>query len=196
MKALTVLQPWASAIALGAKRIETRHWSTKYRGPLLIHAGKSRAFVPREIQGFGSNERSQIGYPVLGMLGLWDQFHDDTLPLGAIVAVARLVTVLPLDGFSVGCYYRVWDEHELDGTPLEETPPRTEFTFQEQALGDFSPGRYGWVLADVRPLAQPIPWKGAQGLFDVPTGQLIQIWKEQGLSDEAIVELFPQEVRS
>lgn len=40
MKALTLWQPWASLVACGAKRYETRGWSTKYRGPLLICAAK------------------------------------------------------------------------------------------------------------------------------------------------------------
>jgi hypothetical protein len=40
MKAISLWQPWASAIALGWKKNETRHWSTDYRGPLLIHAAK------------------------------------------------------------------------------------------------------------------------------------------------------------
>lgn len=39
MLALTVLQPWAWAIAHGDKRVENRRWSTRYRGPLAIHAG-------------------------------------------------------------------------------------------------------------------------------------------------------------
>lgn len=39
--ALTVLQPWASLIALDEKQFETRSWSTPYRGTLVIHAGKS-----------------------------------------------------------------------------------------------------------------------------------------------------------
>ncbi len=38
MKALTLCQPWASLVALGHKRIETRCWETKYRGTLAIHA--------------------------------------------------------------------------------------------------------------------------------------------------------------
>lgn len=38
MKALSILQPWASLVVLGHKRIETRSRDTKYRGPLLIHA--------------------------------------------------------------------------------------------------------------------------------------------------------------
>jgi hypothetical protein len=41
MKALTVCQPWAWALIYGPKRIENRTWHTTYRGPLLIHAGKS-----------------------------------------------------------------------------------------------------------------------------------------------------------
>lgn len=40
MKALTVLQPFAGLIACGEKTIETRTWPTKYRGRLLICAGK------------------------------------------------------------------------------------------------------------------------------------------------------------
>lgn len=40
MKTLTLIQPWATLIMIGAKKIETRSWSTKYRGPIAIHAGK------------------------------------------------------------------------------------------------------------------------------------------------------------
>ena len=41
VRALTLHQPWASLIALGVKRIETRSWSTSCRGPLWIHAGRT-----------------------------------------------------------------------------------------------------------------------------------------------------------
>lgn len=41
MKVLTIKQPWASLIMSGYKRFEFRSWRTKYRGELLIHAGKS-----------------------------------------------------------------------------------------------------------------------------------------------------------
>ena len=41
MKVLTVKQPWATLIIQGDKRFEFRSWQTKYRGELLIHAGKS-----------------------------------------------------------------------------------------------------------------------------------------------------------
>ena len=40
MKVLTIRQPWATLIMQGDKRFEFRSWRTKYRGELLIHAGK------------------------------------------------------------------------------------------------------------------------------------------------------------
>ena len=40
MKVLTIKQPWATLIMEGYKRFEFRSWQTKYRGDLLIHAGK------------------------------------------------------------------------------------------------------------------------------------------------------------
>lgn len=39
MKALTIRQPWADAIAHGEKRIENRSRRTNYTGTVLIHAG-------------------------------------------------------------------------------------------------------------------------------------------------------------
>lgn len=45
MKALTVCQPYAELIARGLKPIENRTWPTAYRGPLVIHAGKSREWM-------------------------------------------------------------------------------------------------------------------------------------------------------
>lgn len=40
MKVLTIKQPWATLIMQENKRFEFRSWQTKYRGELLIHAGK------------------------------------------------------------------------------------------------------------------------------------------------------------
>ena len=42
MKALTLYQPYAAAIALGLKKYETRSWATSYRGPLAIHTSVKR----------------------------------------------------------------------------------------------------------------------------------------------------------
>lgn len=41
MKVITIKQPFATLIAEGYKEYEFRTWKTKYRGDILIHAGKS-----------------------------------------------------------------------------------------------------------------------------------------------------------
>jgi len=46
MKALCLKQPWANRIASGEKTIETRTWSTRYRGELLIVASKKPNIPP------------------------------------------------------------------------------------------------------------------------------------------------------
>jgi hypothetical protein len=48
LMALTICQPYAHLIARGEKRIENRTWPTAYRGPLVIHAGKSREWLNGE----------------------------------------------------------------------------------------------------------------------------------------------------
>jgi hypothetical protein len=39
IRGLTIRQPWAELILRGRKPYELRSWETRYRGPLLIHAG-------------------------------------------------------------------------------------------------------------------------------------------------------------
>lgn len=40
MKVITLKQPWATLVAEGIKQYEFRSWQIKYRGNILIHAGK------------------------------------------------------------------------------------------------------------------------------------------------------------
>lgn len=49
MRALSVLQPWATLIILGAKRFETRDWQTVHRGPLAVHASRKFPARAREL---------------------------------------------------------------------------------------------------------------------------------------------------
>jgi len=76
MKALSLTQPWATLVALGAKRCETRSWSTPYRGELAIHASKG---YPRWAQACAHEFRA------LGYLP-----PDEPLPLGVVVAIVEL----------------------------------------------------------------------------------------------------------
>lgn len=47
-------------------------------------------------------------------------------------------------------------------------PLPDEITAREMMMGDYSRGRWAWILADPRPLAEPIPWRGALGLWTLP----------------------------
>lgn len=40
MKVITIKEPWATLIKEGYKEYEFRTWKIKYRGDILIHAGK------------------------------------------------------------------------------------------------------------------------------------------------------------
>ena len=49
MKAITLTQPWATLVAMGAKQVEPRSWSTAYRGQIAIHAAKGYPKEAREL---------------------------------------------------------------------------------------------------------------------------------------------------
>src|SRR6185295_8909015 len=83
MKAITLTQPWATLVALGIKRIETRSWSTSHRGPLAIHAAKNWSSEDRD---FARQLELRHVLP-----------EDVELPHGAVVATALLVDVLSTD---------------------------------------------------------------------------------------------------
>lgn len=170
MKALTLTQPWASLVVLGVKRIETRSWSTKYRGPLAIHAGARQVHHGK--------------YFMLGRIartaGLIDveaeaEFRAMALPLGAVVATCQLVDVVPITGsghgYPDGAQSRV-GEYPHDGPlvhqqgglwltgPIELTGGAPTHIESERPFGDFTAGRFAWLLADIEPLEKPVPAKG------------------------------------
>lgn len=47
VKAITIWEPYASAIANGLKKYETRTWKTNYRGKVAIHASIKKLDTPR-----------------------------------------------------------------------------------------------------------------------------------------------------
>lgn len=74
----------------------------------------------------------------------------DSLPRGAAIGTVRLV----------GCV--LFDErHERWQRPEGEWI----LTDRERSLGDFTAGRYGWLLASPEEFAEPVPVKGALGLW-------------------------------
>lgn len=190
MKALTVRQPWASLIALGVKTVETRSWSTKYRGPLAIHAGMTRPpmmhLPPTQFTRIAAKwdavdahnrrcwfvidtitdpahqrphrcdirdrvpKRSTTPTLFFPSAGPHEKRNPEKpeytdsmyLPLGAIVTTCNLVDVVAIDG----------------SLPAEISTDQIPF-------GDWSPGRYGWLLDDISPCAS-VPARGRQGLWE------------------------------
>lgn len=143
MKALTLTQPWASLVACGAKTIETRSWRTPYRGPVAIHAAKG---FPADAKDFSRCIRLSV---------LFGPHYE--YPLGVIVATARIVACIPT--------------RELPETRrIIEVDPAARctsfpFTDQERMFGNYDPGRWAWLLADIV-ATQHIPAKGALGLWE------------------------------
>ncbi len=179
-RVLTVRQPWATLIATGRKRIETRSMPTKYRGPVLIHAGAlspSRTGWPGPNPVIGNDRSGWLIGDVIGRDGLT---NPRDLPLGAVIAVADLVDCLPI-GYcqDAGRYHLCTNGGGLNAhCPLDERwdDGETEHDHDDQLpYGDFTHGRFGWMLDNVRPLATPIPWKGALGLRHAPAELLDQI---------------------
>lgn len=76
MKVLTIKQPWATLIMQGDKRFEFRSWQTKYRGDLLIHAGK----------GIDKEAAKRL-----------KKYLPDELPIGKILGKVKLVDCIKCD---------------------------------------------------------------------------------------------------
>ena len=87
MKAISLWQPWATLMAEGFKRNETRHWTTNYRGPLLIHAAKRM----EPLTLLMSQLLTPIGYKE------WNDF-----PCGAIVCELELVDCIKTSKYIPG----------------------------------------------------------------------------------------------
>lgn len=77
MKAITILEPWATLICEGKKTIETRNWDTLYRGKILIHASKRK--MPDE-----TYEKY-----------LLDNFVEHNTHPGCIIGEVELIDIIP-----------------------------------------------------------------------------------------------------
>lgn len=150
MKVISLLQPWASLVVIGAKKIETRSWNTKYRGPLLIHASKKK--IP-ELRSLLCSWNFDAAFHSLG--GTMSPGSNLELPLGSIIGMVHLDNCRPTDSFTVA---------ELD-TKVWHPDGRTSY-YTERQLGDYSPGRYGWLLSNPHSFSHHIPVKGSLGLWE------------------------------
>ena len=159
MKAITLHEPWATLIACGAKKIETRDWApprSLIGERIAIHAArrepgagnlqllKTLSEMP---SGYGQNRHGVI-------------FERDA-PLGCVVATAILADYGKVDHIS---------GRSASGGVLvhvEDSKLGHDRWVVEDAYGDFSLGRYLWYLEDVKVISPAVPAKGHQGFWNV-----------------------------
>jgi activating signal cointegrator 1 len=79
-RAISLWQPWASLWIAGPKLHETRHWPTKYRGRLYVHAAK-RPIRRAEL----SPELIEICEEEFG------EAFTKALPLGQVIGIVNLI---------------------------------------------------------------------------------------------------------
>ena len=157
VKAASLWQPYPTLIALRQKHNETRSWETDYRGPLAIHATKR---FPRETQELCLHNPS---FSVLYEAG-YKAFEK--FPTGAVVAIAMLTAI-----------YKVCEIGMLRSGPyIGDKPKRLPLPGNtERAFGDYSKGRFIWVLEHVLTLPAPIPAKGGQRLWNWSEREFVPI---------------------
>lgn len=144
MKAITIKQPWASLIALGEKKIETRSWKTSYRGTILIHAGK------------GIEKSICSDEPFCSVLKQHEIETYNDFPLGMIIAKADLID----------CIEITWNNNVkcIAGDEKGNVIARNNEWF----FGGYDceeEKRFAWILENVK-LINPIPAKGQLSLWN------------------------------
>lgn len=135
IRGLSLWQPWASLVALGVKRIETRSRSTSWRGLLAIHATRQ---VPDDVVALA--RAPGVFRDILREVGLAD---PAAWPMGQILAVTSIATV----------------------DPTEVVKVDLRVSARELALGNYRRGRYAWRLGAVARLRVPLRYRGRQSLF-------------------------------
>lgn len=149
LRCLTIHQPWASAIAVGPKRIENRgvHPPFGLIGNMLgIHAGK-------RVDGDGLIACRELGFEI----------DPDAMPIGGIIAVARV------DGWVTS------RDFTLAGGP--QSHERIAGLRQDPWFNP-QPWNVGWVLSDVVALPTPVPCRGMQDVWWPTDGVVRNIFEQ------------------
>jgi activating signal cointegrator 1 len=145
MKALSLWQPWASLWCSDRKVHETRHWPTRFRGLLLVHAAK------RFEKGFDHDD--PLALILRAEFGVGWQTR---LPTGALIGAVKIIAC----------------KRTEDVTSKWAPEPVPISRWDDYQCGDFADGRFAFERGQFCRFDRPIPWRGAQGFFEVPDGVL------------------------
>ena len=137
MKAFTVYQPYAYAIIAGLKLNETRPRRTNIRGRVAVHAAKLDAWKSGILE---AGTMPEIEKMLSDHQGTGNRAAH--LVYGAVLGTVEIVDCVPVE--------------EIIHTLSE----------REKALGDYSPGRFAWVLRNPVAFSTPVPAKGKQGWWN------------------------------
>lgn len=107
MRVLSIRQPYAWLIIAGLKPVENRTRPLRYRGPLLIHAGRKRAATPlSEIERSFGVRIPEHGLRFGGIVGIVELVDCVTAhpsrwfegPFGLVLRDPRPLSFIPMAG--------------------------------------------------------------------------------------------------
>jgi hypothetical protein len=141
--AISLMQPWASAVLFFGKDVENRSkWPFKYRGPVIIHASKSGPYK-EDLQRFVELARED-GATDEDLADISaDSYPGGLFPQGCILGIANLTDV-----------FQKGDSIPKDN-PLNESP----WKFKDAGY---------WLYLENATVVHPVAFKGFVGLFKVP----------------------------
>lgn len=144
---LNMWQPWASLVAHGRKKIETRAWPW-HRCPTVVAIYATKAWSGRPADEYPHLCQTDPFAPVLIECGYRTV---EAIPTGKMIALARIDA-------SVKTADLAWGREPA-------RPYLHLMTPHEFAFGDYAAGRYGFVLGAVHRLEEPIEARGRQGVW-------------------------------
>lgn len=161
-------QPYATFICPGPtqepiKTIETRDHLTQMRERILICAAKRRPDEDDVIGDWTVHEMSNRSWTVT------DSHNEGrlTVPLGAALGVATIVGCLDTtDIWWIDVEQYADDDEDEEHCHLAGWGRNGDSFWvdhSQRPYGNYTPGRYGWLLDDIISFPQPIPVKGRQG---------------------------------
>jgi activating signal cointegrator 1 len=147
VKALPLNQPWATLVAIGAKRIETRGYPPRRLG---LHVGQRIAIYATK--GLGPEQTAA-------------EFVErcESEHFRQALAGARIVTPADLPRGAIVCTCKIAAAEQMTLTWIDTIDER------ERAFGYYASGRWAWTLTGVDRLEPPPPaTTRQQGAFDWP----------------------------
>lgn len=174
--ALTIREPYATLVVINQKRIETRGWPAPKAligQRIAIHAAKRKPTEGEQVGDWTVHEMADSSWRMYLNDDDARSLADDSeaLPLGCVVATAQLDACLPITGSNDAGYDEFICPNIYDQLTLYrfgnggDHPATTEDDITDQLrYGDWSEGRYGWVLSAVKRVDPLVPFVGGQGL--------------------------------